>query len=186
MDRFPASVRRLMKEAGALVTCLPVQFDKGTWETAFFIHVDGPECKRDRRILSRLDHPIAIGMEADLIEHENASVVVIRLEVHTQPDNPMAGEILLTPGEVVSHFETLELLSEQDRVSWFFANGDYEVIHSQQCPIDEIQRQGYADLLRDAVRHDAVVRCTGRYDANASLSSVTASYQVRMRNNFLS
>ncbi len=179
MNRFPEPVREAMSKSGSSVTCVPVRLDTDDWETAVYFQVSGPECKQDRRVLTKSDGPVPIGIEADLIEHESASVVLIRLEVHTLPDDPLAGEILFTVGESPVHFDTLKLLTHQPRLCWFFGDQHYWILHSQQHPLSLQQHQGFEAILNDAVRHDALVRMTSRYDANAALSTVVSNYELR-------
>ncbi|MFQ5993863.1 MAG: hypothetical protein ACE5K1_02115 [Acidiferrobacterales bacterium] len=168
-----------MHTAGAAVTCVPVKLDQNQWETAVFFRVAGPESKRDRHILAKAERPLPVGMEADLLALEHAAVVTIRVEVFTLPDNPLTGEILITPGSASVQFDTLKLLSEQPRLSWFFSDQDFRVLHSQQSPLGSEQGVAFDDLLRDAVRHDALVRATAKYDAQAALGEVVEHYEFR-------
>ncbi len=179
MQIFPGVVRNAMRAAGAGVTCLPVQLERSEWETAFFFHLAGPECKRDRQILAKARKPLPVGIEADLLELPQASVVVIRVEVLTVPDDPLAGEVLLTPGGARTHFDALQLLSQQERLCWFFADEDFRLIHSQQGRLGAEQRGSLDELLRDAVRHDALIRASTRYDAAAAFAEVRGHYALR-------
>ncbi|NIU06502.1 MAG: hypothetical protein GWO40_19905 [Gammaproteobacteria bacterium] len=178
-QRFPEAVRQGMRASGASATCVPVRFGGDAWEAALFVQVAEPECKRDRRVLSKATRSLQVSMEADLIENPNAAVVMLRLEVFTLPDDPLASEILLTPGGVTTHFETLKLLAQQRRLCWFFGDQDFNVIHSQQHPLTEEQRAGFDDLLRDAIQHDSLIRLTARYDARAALAEVVEHYELR-------
>lgn len=177
--RFPPQVRRAMRERDAAATCVPVELDGGEWECALFVHVSGPECKRDRRILSRSTGPLPVSIEADLIENANAAVVMLRLEAFTLPDDPLASEILLTPGAVDSHFEALKLLASQRRLTWFFGDEEFRVLHAQSHPLGSEQHASFDELARDALRHDSVIRMTGRYDARAALAEVVEHYELR-------
>ena len=80
-----------------MTTCVPVQVDGGVWETAVFFEVGGKECKEDRRILRRATRPFPVSLEAETINHASACVVMLRFEVMTREDSPLAGEVLLTP-----------------------------------------------------------------------------------------
>ena len=168
-----------MEAGGAAATCVPVQLDGGGWQAALFLALAGPECKADRRIISRAQRPLPVGIEADLIEAEHASVVTLRAEVYTRSEDPMVSEILMTPGVGSSHFEALKLLTAQPQLCWFFGDETYWLLHSQSHPLAPEQRTGFAELLDDAVAHDAVVRLTGRYDAAAALASVSGHYELR-------
>ena len=90
-----------------------------------------------------------------------------------------AGSILLTPGAVPGHVEALRLLSEQPGVTWFFGDGDCQILYAQTHPLSAEQQSAFKDLLAEAVAHDAMIRCTGRYDAEAALSQIVAQYELR-------
>lgn len=179
MNTFPQAVRAAMQASGATVTCMPVKLDRDDWETTVFFHLAGPESRRDRRILAKAERPLAVSVEADLLTLPQASVIVLRFEVATLPDDPLTGEVLLTPGEVRTHFDTVQLLCRQHRLCWFFSDDDFRVLHSQQNPINDEQRASFDDLLADAVRHDALVRASARYDAQAALAEVVSHYDMR-------
>ncbi len=168
-----------MRASGAAVTCLPVRLDNADWETALFFCLSGPECKQDRRILANTPQPLPVMLQTDLLELPTAAVVALRAEVYTAPDDPLVGEILLTPGDSRTHFDALKLLSEQVRLCWFFGDQDFRVLYSQQNPIAEEQHESIDDMLRDAVRHDTLVRSTARYDAQAALAEIVAHYDLR-------
>lgn len=179
MKRFPEAVREAMRSSGASATCLPVQLDGNQWEAALFIEVAGPECKEDRNILRRCERPLAVGLETDLIETDFGAVVLLRPEIHTRPADPFVCEILLTPGEGGAHFDALKMLSHQPRLCWFFADQAYWLVHSQQHTLDTGQHQAFDGLLRDTVKHNAMIRMTGRYDAQAALGQVVKHYELR-------
>ncbi|MYI89731.1 MAG: hypothetical protein F4082_05530 [Gammaproteobacteria bacterium] len=170
-----------MDYTGSSVTCLPVSFDAGNWETAIFFQIGGGESKQDRRNLTRLgDGVVPVAIESDVIKHESASVVVIRLEVFTRgDDNALTGEVLLTPGETESHFETLKLLSSQPRIRWYFADAAYWIIHSQQNQLGLMEHEAFKDVLDQATQHDALIRLTGKYDVQAALTEVVSHYEFR-------
>ena len=179
MKRFPRAVREAMRSGGAAATCVPVQLDGEGWQAALFLQLAGPECKADRRIISRARGPLPVGIEADVITAERASVVTLRAEVHTRAGDPMVSEILMTPGAGSSHFEALKLLTAQPRLCWFFGDEAFWLMHSQSHPLAPEQHSGFAEVLEAAVGHDAVVRLTGRYDAAAALSAVASQYELR-------
>ncbi len=168
-----------MEASGATTTCIAVQIDSGAWETAIFFQVGGPESKMDRRILARTTEPIPASIEAELLEHEAATVVLLRLEVQTVADDPLVGEILIAPGHAESQFEALKCLTRQQRLLWFFGDQAYWIIHSQQNHWGDAERAGFTQLLADVTHHDALIRVTGRYDANAALRSIVANYELR-------
>ena len=177
--KFPVPVREAMTASGAAATCIPVALDGGAQEAAFFINLAGPESKADRRVIRRWRGPLSLGLDSDVIETGHGAVVVLRPEVHTGPFDPLVCEILVTPGEGGAHFEALDLLSRQPRLTWFFGDRGFEIIRTQQHPLDGGQHEAFAALLKDALRHDAMTRMTGRYDARAALGEVARHYTLR-------
>lgn len=179
MDRFPPAIVISMRQTGAMCTCVPVQYSDDSWESTVFFEVGGPECKADRRVLRRAQQPLPIGIEAEVIKHDHASVVMLRFEVMTDQQNPLAGEVLLAPGLGNVQFETLKLLGEQRNLRFYFADSAFNVIYSQQLPLNHQERDGYSRILEEVVSNDALIRLTGKYDAMAALSNVVSLYDVR-------
>ena len=177
--RFPAPVREAMSASGAEATCIPVELDGGAPEAAFFISLAGPESKADRRVIRKWRGPLSLGLDSDVIETAHGAVVVLRPEVHTGPFDPFVCEILAVPGEGGTHFEALSLLSRQPRLTWFFGDRGFEVIRTQQHPLDDEQRAEFAALVQQALRHDAMTRMTARYDGRAALAEVASHYTLR-------
>ena len=177
---FPAPVREAMTASGAAATCVPVELDGGAPESAFFINLGGSESKADRRVIRKWRGPLSLGLDSDVIETAHGAVVVLRPEVHTGPFDPFVCEILVTPGAGGSHFEALDLLSRQPRLTWFFGDRGFEIIRTQQHPLDDGQREEFGELLKKALRHDAMTRMTGRYDGHAALSEVASHYTLRV------
>ena len=177
--RFPKAVREAMQSQGAAATCVPVQLDGDDWEAALFFQLAGAECKADRRAIKQAQGPLAVGMESDLVETDSGAVVVLRPEVHTQPGDPFVCEILLTPGDGGVHFEALKLLSTQARLCWFFGDQSHWILHSQQHPLEAALHAEFDAMLRDALKHDTMVRMSKRYDAEAALSEIVKHYELR-------
>jgi len=168
-----------MQASGAMATCVPVKMDGPSWEAAFFFQVAGPESKEDRRAMRRSEGAFGIGLETDLVETEHGAVVMLRPELHTRPDDPLALEILLTPGDGGAHHEALRLLTTQPSLTWLFADRAWWVIHAQSHPLGPEHHAGFQELLDGALRHDTMVRLTGRYDAPAALGEVVRHYELR-------
>jgi hypothetical protein len=78
-----------------------------------------------------------------------------------------------------AHFEALKLLTRQPRLSWFLGDQTHWILHSQQHPLDTVQHEGFDSLLRDALKHDTMVRMSNRYDAQAALSEIVRHYELR-------
>jgi hypothetical protein len=90
MKRFPDSVRRAMRDMGSAATCVAVRLDAGAWESALFVQLAGTECDADRALIAASPRPLAVGIETDVVEHQSAAVVVLRLEVYARPDDFLA------------------------------------------------------------------------------------------------
>ena len=167
-----------MRDKGIAATCLPVQFDDDRWETAFFLHVEGPESKQDRRILKmQKTTPTELGVE--LLKHASAAVVMMRLEVQTIENDPLVFEILLVPGLINSHYESIKVLAQQQHIRYFFSDSDFRILQQQEQQISETQHQNFESLARESFAHDSVVRMAGKYDGHAALSEIVSHYQVR-------
>lgn len=178
-QQFPFAVSEAMSASGAMATCVPVQFEPGRWQAAFFFQLAGPESKQDRRAMRRGEGPFAMGLETDVVETEHGAVVMLRPELHTNADDPLIMEILLTPGDGGAHHEALRLLSGQRHLRWLFADRAWWVIHAQSHPLGQEQHEGFADLLASALRHDTMVRLTSTYDAAAAIGEVVRHYELR-------
>jgi len=168
-----------MHKSGAAATCVPVQFDSGVWEAALFLQVDGDESERDRRVLTATPDALPVVLETDFIEHPLAGIVLLRLEVSTIPEDPLVLEILLAPGSTKSHFESLQLLSRQPRLMWIFGDVEFRIIHRQQQPLSSEFHDHFSQLAKDVVAHDALIRCSNRYDANAAVKEIVSHYEPR-------
>jgi hypothetical protein len=53
------------------------------------------------------------------------------------------------------------------------------MLHSQQHPLEAAQHQDFDALLRDALKHDTMVRMLKRYDARAALGEIVKRYELR-------
>ncbi len=170
-----------MESTGSTVTCLPVSIDSGDWETAVFFQLGGSESKLDRRHLTRLEGGVVpVSIEPEVIKHQSAAVVAMRLEVYTQnEDNPLVGEVLLVPGKTESQFDALKLLTTQPLLRWFFADAAYWIIHRQQNSLRTMEHAAFSEVLDEATQHDALIRVTGKYDAQAALREVVSHYELR-------
>ena len=179
MQKFPDSIIRSMHQSGAMTTCVPVQFEGDGWESAVFFELGGKQCQDDRKTLANASNPLPISLEAELIEHASASVVMLRFEVMTNLVDPLAGEVLIVPGLGDIQFDTLKLLSKQQNLRFYFSDEIYNVIHSQQIILGEQERKGYGQILEEVISKDALIRLTGKYNAMSALSEIVGHYDVR-------
>lgn len=165
---------------GAMTTCVPVQMDGGAWQSAVFFELGGKQCAADRQTLQQSSGRLAISLEGDVIECATASVVMLRFEIMTNQQSPLVGEVLVAPGMGNVQFETLDNLTRQQSLGFYFSDAKYKVIYSQQILLGEQERMGYKSLLDDAVSHDAVIRLAGKYDAMKALKEVVGNYAKRV------
>lgn len=162
-----------------MTTCVPVEFDDGSYESTVYFDLGGEECGFDRMVLGKATSPLAVNLEAELIEHAKASVVMLRFEIVTKSGDPLAGEVLIVPGLGDVQFDTLKCLSTQRNLKFYFSDENYNVIHSQQLVLSDQERRGYAQILDQVISHDALIRLTGKYDAMAALREIVDLYDVR-------
>lgn len=195
MDKFPQSVIDMMSAGGSTVTCLPVQlgaegesveFNDTTllqgadnWQSAIFFRLGGSESQRDIGLLKNAKSAYSLGIETDIIEHENASVVMLRVQVFTQQDNPLVGEILLTPGGAETHYEILTLLSGQQELTWFFSDQKFQLIHQQKQPLTQEWRDEFLALRNEAFKRDSLIRLAGKYSAQTAFAEIVSHYGLR-------
>ena len=163
-----------------MTTCVPIEYDRQQWLSTVFFELGGKECQQDRLVLASAEKPLPIALEADMIPGNSAAVVMLRFEIGTRPQNPLAGEVLLAPGIGNIQFETMQYLTRQATLPFYFADAGFNVIHSQQVVLGEQERAGYQSILDDAISHDAMIRLTGRYDAIAALKEVTGHYATHV------
>ena len=171
-ERFPDDVVVALHEAQVTATCLPVRIDGGDWRAALFYVVapDAP-CLKGGRILGG---PFAVAFEADLHEHEAGTVFELGVEIRT-PVRPLAATMLFLTGHASGHFEALRLLAGRDEVVLHLGDAHCRTLWRQRVPLPEAHRAGIRALLDEAVGRDAVIRMTGRYDAEAAFRGAFAA-----------
>jgi len=159
-----------MHEAAVTATCLPVQLDDGDWCAALFVIAPGGSaCLRTGAdgVARVSGGPFAVQFEADLHEHEHGTVFELDVQVRT-PIEPLDASLLFVTGHASAHFEALELLVASQQLSLFIGDEYCRVLWQQRVPVSEAHRAGMRSLLDEAVRRDAVIRLTGRYDPEAA------------------
>ena len=149
------------------------------WQSAIFFRLGGTESQRDIRLLKKAESAFSVGIETDIIEHENASVVMLRLQLFAQKKDPLVGEVLLTPGGAETHYEILTLLSEQEELTWFFSDQDFQVIHQQKQPLSQDWRDEFLALRNEAFKRDSIIRLAGKYNAHSAFAEVVSHYSLR-------
>lgn len=178
---FPQSVVDMMKAGGSTVTCLPVKIESAEddWQSAVFFRLGGEESKLDIDLLKQQQQALTVGIETDLIEHDNATVVLLRLQMFTQPDDPLVGEVLITPGGAETHYEVLTLLGGQSTLTWFLSDQEFQIIHQQRQPLNKEWRQEFLDLRDEAFNRDTLIRLAGKYNAQTAFAEVVSHYALR-------
>jgi len=164
-NTFPQSVIDMMKAGGSTVTCLPVKIEDDE--------------STDIALLEKQESAFSVGLETDLIEHENASVVLLRVQMFTRPDNPLVGEVLITPGGAETHYEILTLLSAQQSLTWFLSDQDFNTIHQQRQPLNDQWRDEFLALRDEAFKRDSLIRLAGKYSAQTAFAEVVSHYALR-------
>jgi len=206
LKKFPQSVIDMMSAGGSTVTCLPVQLDDSgsavsdtagepvstdndsasekhrlidQWQSCIFFRLGGLESRNDIEVLKSRAGPFSVGIETDIIEHENASVVVLRLQVFTNQSDPLVGEVLMTPGGAETHYEILGLLGEQQTLTWFFSDQQYYQIYQQSQALSQEWRDEFLALRSEAFKRDSIIRLAGKYNAQAAFADVVSQYALR-------
>lgn len=178
-----------MKASGSTVTCLPVQIESSPedpakanapWQVAIFFRLGGHESIDDIELLKSQQSAFSVGMETDLIEHANATMVLLRVKLFAQPDNPLVGEVLIAPGEAETHYEILSLLGEQQTLTWYFSDQEFNTIHQQRQPLNDEWRAEFIDLRDEAFKRDTVIRLGGKYNAQTAFAEVVSHYSLRV------
>jgi hypothetical protein len=169
-----------MRVTGSAATCVPVKLGASDdWEAALFMHVAGPECKQDRRLLKRAREPVPVELGPRLMAHSAAALVAVELSIATVLEDPLKYEILLVPGREDSHYQAIKLLAGQHRICWFFGDNDYRVIQAQEQEVTANQHELFESIARDAFAHDSLLRISGQYDSDKALSEIVSHYTPR-------
>ncbi len=175
LQKFPDEVIVALHEAGITATCMPIQIDDGDWQAAFF-YVLAPDaaCLKNGKLLGG---PFTVGLDADLHEHDNGTMIEIGLEVIT-PIEPCNGIMLFLTGHTSTHFDALKLLSKQQEIPLFIGDQYCSTLWQQLVPVNDTFRAGITGLINEAVTRDAVIRMTDRYDPDAVFADTLAKRQM--------
>lgn len=169
-----------MRATDSAATCVPVRLGgEGDWEAALFVHVSGPECKHDRRVLKTAREPTPVELAPRLMAHSAAAIVTIELTINTVPEDALKYEILLIPGREETHYQAIKLLAAQQRICWFFGDNDFRVIQAQEREIETSQHELFDSIARDAFAHDSLLRISNQYDSDKALSEIVSHYTPR-------
>jgi len=153
------------------VTCLPVRIDDDQWQAAvFYVLPPDSACLVNGKLLGG---PFAVELEADLHEHANGTVVELGLEINT-PGEALRGVVLFLTGHSSAHFDALKMLSEQADIPLFLGDAHCQLLWQQRVPLQTAHRDGFKQLLDEAVGRDAFIRLSGHYDPDKAFAEVLA------------
>jgi len=175
LHKFPDGGIVALHEADITATCMPIQIDNGDWQAAFFyILSPNAPCLTNGQLLGG---PFAVAMDADLHEHPNGTMIEIGIEIVT-PIEPCNGIMLFLTGHSSTHFDALNLLSNQEDIPLFIGDQYCTTQWQQRVPVNEAFRLGITGLINEAVTRDAVIRMTDRYDPDAVFADTLAKRQM--------
>ena len=196
MSKFPDAAIRAMHHAGTTVTCMPVVIDasgqavaatletEGTetrqntpesnqaWESAVFFVLPLSVTNKQLKKLFPSERLFPVQLEADLIEHDNGTLIELGLEIDLGLKEKPSGLVLFLTGHIPSHYEAVQLLAKQDSIGLFIGDVHCNLLHQQRIPLVDEHRAVFEDMLQEAVRRDAVIRMSGSYDPEAVFDSV--------------
>ena len=147
--------------------------DSANWESAVFL-VLPPDLEQKQ--LDRLfpsDALFPVGVEADLLELENATLIEIIVDVDIGLKDKVSGRILFVTGHMPAHYEAVQLLAEQESIGLFIGDMHCTLLHQQRIPLAEPHRQVFREMLQEALRRDALLRMTTQYDPEAAFALAT-------------
>ena len=176
VEKFPDDVIVLLHNAQVTVSCVPIQMDNEQWQAAiFFVLPKDAACLSDGKLAGG---PFAVEFDADLHEHEKGTLIEIGIDIAT-PIEKSRGTMLFITGHSSSHFDSIKLLSEQKDLSLFIGDEYCHILYRQRIPLSDVMRNGFKQLLDEAVGRDAVIRMTGHYDPDLVFADTVESLQLQ-------
>ncbi len=174
-DKFPDEVIVALHETQLTLSCIPVQIDHQNWQAAlFYVLAPDAPCLGKGKLMGG---PFAVGIEADTVEHENATLVEIGIDISV-PVEPLRGTLLFLTGHSTPHHTALKLLTQQEDLPLFLGDEHCNLLFQQRIPLSEAHRDGFKELLDEAISRDAVIRMTGRYDPDAAFADALQSRRL--------
>jgi len=195
MSRFPDAVIRAMHHAATTVTCIPVAIDQSemsgsdashqvsdgqqkenAWESAIFFVLPLSVTHAQITSLFPASQLFPVAMEADLIEHENGTLIELTIEIDLGLADKPAGRIVFLTGHIPVHHEAVTLLGKQESIGLFIGDVHCNLLHQQRIPLASGHRQVFNDMLKDALKRDALIKMSGKYDPDKVFGSVTSDH----------
>lgn len=191
MPKFPDAAIRAMHHAGTTVTCMPVVIDDSGltvadlssetvsaesagagWESAIFFVLPLSVTNKQLKKLFPSERLFPVALEADLIEHDNGTLIELGVEIDLGLKENPTGLLLFLTGHISSHYEAVQLLAKQESIGLFIGDVHCNLLHQQRIPLASAHRSVFDDMLQEALRRDALIRMSGSYDAEAVFDSV--------------
>jgi len=192
MSKFPDAVIRAMHNAATTVTCIPVAIDQnqtpgllgdnelagsheeGRWESAIFFVLPLTVTHSQLTSLFPASQLFPVAMEADLIEHDNGTLIELGIEIDFGLSDKPAGRIVFLTGHIPVHHEAVTLLGKQESIGLFIGDVHCNLLHQQRIPLAAGHRQAFNDMLADALKRDALIKMSGKYDPDKVFGSVVS------------
>ena len=173
--KFPDEVIVVLHDTHLTLSCIPVQIDDQGWQAALFyvLPPDAP-CLGKGTLMGG---PFAVGIEADTVEHENATLIEIGIDIAV-PVEPLQGTLLFLTGHSTPHHDALKLLTTQPDLPLFLGDKHCNLLWQQRVPLSDAHRNGFKQLLDEAIARDAVIRMTSRYDPDAAFADALQSRRL--------
>ena len=179
-----------MHNAATTVTCIPVSIDhdqsslnehegnglqdESSWESAIFFVLPLSVTHSQVTSLFPASQLFPVAMEADLIEHENGTLIELAIEIDFGLPEKPAGRIVFLTGHIPVHHEAVTLLGQQQSIGLFIGDVHCKLLHQQRIPLAAGHRQAFNDMLKDALKRDALIKMSGKYDPDKVFGSVVS------------
>ena len=143
------------------------------WESALFFVLPLSVTHDELKSLFPSPHLFPVALEADLIEHEKATLIELGIEIDLGLSDSPAGRVLFLTGHLSAHHEAVSLLGQQQSISLFVGDVHCNLLHQQRIPLADEHRSVFREMLQDALKRDSLIKMTSRYDPDEAFESVT-------------
>ncbi len=143
------------------------------WESALFFVLPLSVTHDEIKSLFPSPHLFPVALEADLIEHEKATLIELVIEIDLGLSASPAGRVLFLTGHLPTHHEAVSLLGQQQSIGLFMGDVHCNLLHQQRIPLADEHRSVFQDMLKDALKRDSLIKMTSRYDPDGAFESVT-------------
>jgi len=143
------------------------------WESALFFVLPLSVTHDEIKSLFPSSHLFPVALEADLIEHEKATLIELVIDIDLGLSASPAGRVLFLTGHLPTHHEAVSLLGQQQSIGLFIGDVHCNLLHQQRIPLADEHRSVFRDMLKDALKRDSLIKMTSRYDPDEAFESVT-------------